>query len=147
MATLNLVFLKIIQNLSSYLKKDHIPFELWVRKICINTIIDEFRRHHTYKKLIETSGFENHDEHRFSDEKTEHHLDREEILLAINQLPEMNRTVFNLYVIDGYKHDEIAGLLGISPSTSKVHLFRARKILQGLIEELKKKNSIKSILS
>ena len=49
----------------------------------------------------------------------------------------MNRAVFNLYVIDGYKHEEIGKLLGISSSTSKVHLHRAKKTLRELIGEIR----------
>jgi RNA polymerase sigma-70 factor (ECF subfamily) len=147
MATLNLVFLKVIQNLKSYLKKDHIPFELWVRRIAVNTIIDEYRKHDNYKRMIDT-GLDAHEERAYADEEKEFEINEEQILTAVNQLPEMNRAVFNLYVIDGYKHEEIAGLLGISTSTSKVHLFRARKTLQNMLGEVKKRNqTVKSVLS
>lgn len=147
MATLNMVFLKVIKNLSSYLKKDHIPFEVWVRRITINTIIDEFRKDSTYRKIIDQGSIE-HFEENHSDERPELSIDTEEILLAVNQLPEMNRQVFNLYVIDGYKHDEIAGMLGISPSTSKVHLFKARRILRQMVDDFNKNSeTVKRVLS
>jgi RNA polymerase sigma-70 factor (ECF subfamily) len=65
---------------------------------------------------------------------------------AIENLPAMSRTVFNLYAIDGYKHEEIAGMLGISSGTSKAHLFRARKKLQEMLSELKKKAITKTVV-
>jgi len=68
-------------------------------------------------------------------------LSREEILNQIQTLPAGYRTVFNLYVVEGYNHEEIAQMLGISPGTSKSQLSRARKILKEQIELLKKRCS------
>ena len=141
MSALNMSFVKIIRNVNSFLKKEkEIPFELWIRRITINHIIDEFRKNKTYK--------ENHDLRDLQEAEYMHPnydpaLEKaklEEILFAIDRLPEMNRTVFNLFVLDGYKHEEIAGMLKISANTSKVHLHRAKKKLQEFLElEWKKK--------
>jgi RNA polymerase sigma-70 factor (ECF subfamily) len=60
-------------------------------------------------------------------------LQAEEIYQMIQKLPTASRTVFNLYVIDGYKHKEISELLNISVGTSKWHLSNARKELQQMI--------------
>ncbi|MES1250245.1 MAG: sigma-70 region 4 domain-containing protein, partial [Chitinophaga rupis] len=57
-------------------------------------------------------------------------LNEEELLQLINQLPEGYRVVFNLYVLEGYSHDEIAELLGIKPATSRSQLAKARRMLQ-----------------
>ena len=74
-------------------------------------------------------------------EEEEELYDKEELQHAISQLPPMSRAVFNLYAIDGYKHEEIAQLLGISSGTSKSHLFRAKKKLRELLTEFKKKTN------
>ena len=62
----------------------------------------------------------------------------QEIQQAIEQLPPMCKTVFNLHAVDGFKHDEIASMLGISTGTSKAHLYKARKKLQEMLTEVKK---------
>jgi len=141
MSAVNVVYVKIIKNLPAYIKKrDNIPFELWIRRIAINHIVDEFRKNKAYKEHLDFR--ELHDaEHLHptadpgvSKEKLE------EINEAIEKLPQMNKTVFNLYVVDGYKHEEIAQMLHISSGTSKVHLHRARlKLKEMLKNEWKKK--------
>jgi RNA polymerase sigma-70 factor (ECF subfamily) len=60
-------------------------------------------------------------------------FNQEKIQSAVRKLSPMSRAVFNLYVVDGYKHEEIAGMLEISPNTSKVHLHRAKKQLKQLL--------------
>ena len=70
------------------------------------------------------------------------HLEYEEILELLNKLPEGYRTVFNLYVIEGYKHKEIAELLGVSINTSKSQLLLARRRLREMFK--KKYNQCKS---
>jgi RNA polymerase sigma-70 factor (ECF subfamily) len=66
----------------------------------------------------------------------------EEILLAIDQLSTMSRAVFNLFVVDGYGHEEIGKMLNISSGTSKAHLHNARKKLKAFLEEEWKKKVI-----
>ena len=64
---------------------------------------------------------------------------REELATAIAQLPKGYGMVFNMYVIEGYKHKEIAEQLGIDLNTSKSQLSRARKYLQGILENMSKR--------
>lgn len=145
MSALNLAFVKIIKNLSSYLQKEQeVPFELWIRRITINHIVDEYRKNKIYK--------DSRDNRELQDSEYLHpHYDPglekaklEEILFAIDKLPAMNKAVFNLFVLDGYKHEEIAGMLKISPNTSKVHLHRAKKKLQEFLESEWKKKHVTS---
>ena len=145
MSALNMVFVKIVKNISSYMPKENsIPFELWIRRITINHIVDEFRKNKVYR--------ENHDSRDLQEEEYLHpHYDPaleraklEEILFAIDRLPAMNRAVFNLFVLDGYKHEEIAGMLKISTNTSKVHLHRAKKKLQEFLEHEWNKKQVTS---
>jgi len=141
MSALNMVFVKIVKNIGAYVNKENeVPFELWIRRITVNHIIDEFRKNKSFR--------ESHDTRDMHEEEYIHpHYDPalekaklEEILYAIDKLPAMNRAVFNLFVMDGYKHEEIASMLQISANTSKVHLHRAKKKLQEFLEnEWKKK--------
>ncbi|MBK8364367.1 MAG: RNA polymerase sigma factor [Bacteroidetes bacterium] len=143
MAALNMVFYKMVKNISTYIPKaKDVPFELWARRIAINYIIDEFRKNSNYKRLIETTEVSYYENNLTVEEEIEHTIDKEKIIEAVDQLPEMNKAVFNLYVIDGYKHEEIGKLLGISSSTSKVHLHRAKKALRTLIDEIRKNDRI-----
>ena len=72
-----------------------------------------------------------------SSNKGASNLEVEEILVALEKLPKKSRLVFNLYLIEGYSHKEIAGLLKISIGTSKWHLSTSRK---SVIKELEAKN-------
>ncbi len=143
MSALNMVFYKMVKNISSYLTKTKdVPFELWARRIAINYIIDEFRKNSNYKRLIESAEVSSFENNLITEEDLDHSIEKEKIIEAVDKLPEMNKAVFNLYVIDGYKHEEIGKLLGISSSTSKVHLHRAKKALRALIDEIRKNDHI-----
>lgn len=144
-SSLNQIYLKVVKNMSSYLKKSEtVPFDLWTRRIAINHVIDEFRRNNKHKENIDYRELNDFEElHPISDPIIEEKL--EEILQAIDQLSNMNRTVFNLFVIDGYGHEEIAKMLKISSGTSKAHLHNARKKLREMLEvEWKKKVLIRN---
>lgn len=145
MSALNLAFVKIIKNIHSYIQKEkNIPFELWIRRITINHIVDEFRRNKSYRELQDLRDFQ---EVEFLHPQYDPALEKaklEEILFAIDKLPAMNRAVFNLFVLDGYKHEEIAAMLKISANTSKVHLHRAKKKLQEFLESEWKKKHVTS---
>lgn len=148
-AALNHVFVKIIKNISAYLKKsENIPFELWVRRIAINHIVDEFRRNKRYRESLDYRELnEAEDLHPVTHSAAFDSEQLEEIQDAIKQLPEMNRAVFNLFVVDGYRHDEIAEMLHISAGTSKTHLHRAKKKLRELLEnEWKEKPMIRNTI-
>lgn len=138
MATLNMIFVKLVTGTSDYLRRfSEVPYEQWLRRVSINFIIDEFRKQKRYRDLV--GLYEETPSEQLQHEKPEEIYDKEELMIAISQLPPMSRTVFNLYAIDGYRHDEIAELLGISSGTSKSHLFKARKKLQEALVNVKKK--------
>jgi RNA polymerase sigma factor (sigma-70 family) len=147
-SALNHIYLKIIRNMGSFLKKEkNVPFDLWSRRIAINHIIDEFRKNIRHKENIDYRDLHFSEEmHPFTDPVIEKEK-LEEILIAIDQLSQMSRTVFNLFVIDGYGHEEIAKMLKISSGTSKAHLHNARKKLQEMLEtKWKKKVMISNTL-
>lgn len=140
-SALNQVYVKMIRNMNSYLKKkDTVPFELWMRKIAINHVVDEFRKNKKFREQIDLRDVHESEE---SHPSVQPHLEAEQleqIREAIGQLSEMNRAVFNLFVVDGYGHDEIADMLKISAGTSKAHLHRAKKRLRELLAKEKKIN-------
>ena len=147
-SSLNQVYVKIIKNISTYIKKsESIPFELWIRRIAINHIIDEFRKNKKrfesldYREILEAEELHPVTTPDVGSDKLE------EILEAINELPDVNRAVFNLFVVDGYKHEEIAKMLNITTGTSKAHLHRAKKKLRELLEnEWKKKRVMHNLV-
>ena len=131
---LNKAFYKILKNLEKY--SDNIPFEAWIRRITINTVIDEYRKNKKEKidyveEPMQVAPITQMD-YNAADQK----FDAEELQMMINQLPPISKKVFNLYVIDGYNHKEIAEQLDMSEGTSKWHLSSARKKLKELIIKL-----------
>lgn len=136
-AVLNTGFLKILKGLSKY--QSSVPFEAWIRRIMINTIIDEFRRDRKVRELIEYKDFTNLPENESTQldfNKADQQFDAEQLEALIRRLPPVSQKVFNLFAIDGYSHMEIGEMLGISNGTSKWHLSSARKKLQEMMQEL-----------
>ncbi|MFT5185766.1 MAG: RNA polymerase sigma factor (sigma-70 family) [Flavobacteriales bacterium] len=128
-------FLKIITNLDKY--KTKVPFELWCRRVMINSIIDDYRKGKQYKENIELKAREEMarmqaNEPVLSDSQEEM-LDL--IKTKMGFLPPVTSKVFNLYAIDGYKHHEIASLLNISEGTSMWHYSIAKKKIRQMIND------------
>ncbi len=134
-AVLNMGFLKILNKLHTY--QAHIPFEAWIRRIMINTLIDEYRKNKRYKDKIAYTDFKdtNNYEGYIDFNEADRHFDAEAIEAIIHQLPEMSRQVFNLFAIDGYSHKEVSNMLNISEGTSKWHVSFARKRIKQLLVE------------
>jgi RNA polymerase sigma factor (sigma-70 family) len=126
------VFVKIYRNIQSYHHDG--SFEGWLRRIAVNTSITNYRRNlkHAYQDDID-EVVARHDEPLHWEELE---FTAEEMMGCIQQLPSGYRTVFNLYVIEGYMHKEIADMLGIDVNTSKSQLSRAKTYLQRELREL-----------
>jgi RNA polymerase sigma factor (sigma-70 family) len=130
--TLNMGFLKILKNLSSY--RHEVPFKAWIRRVMVNTLIDEYRKNKREKERV-TYVEEYYDNSDFSDvNEALGRISYKQLLTQINLLPEATKKVFNLYAIDGYSHKEIGEMLLISEGTSKWHLNSARQKLKEYIE-------------
>jgi RNA polymerase sigma factor (sigma-70 family) len=130
---LNTAFFKIFKSIHNYLPIDSLS--AWMAKIVFHTAIDHIRQIIKYRNTVFYNDFlpENPTENdALSD------LAVEEIYALIQELPPATKVVFSLYVIDGYKHQEIATMLNISEGTSKWHLSEARKVLKQRIEALPK---------
>ncbi len=125
-------FIRIFNNIHQF--KFEGSFEGWMRRIVVNVALKHLQK----KKLQFSEIKENHADIPAIQAYAYNHLGEEEILKLINQLPEGYKIVFNLNVIEGYSHEEIAKLLNIQPSTSRSQLVKARKMLQQQILQLQK---------
>lgn len=136
-AILNLSFLKILLGLSKY--KKEIPFKLWVRKVTINTVIDEFRKNKKMKEATMNVDFQNDYEIKDYYVVNEYinKADADAIYKLIKVLPEMPQKVFNLFVVDGFEHSEIAKMLNIPSGTSRWYLSLAKEELKKQIQKKK----------
>ena len=126
---LNDSFLKVLKNIKKY--KDEFSFKPWFKKIIINTAIDYYRKNARFASMLEIEEAENED---FNIEQIDT-LAYADLKKVLDKLPEMYRLVFNLYEIEGYTHNEIAGKLAINVSTSRSYLTRAKKKLRVLVEK------------
>ena len=133
-AVMNQAFLQIFKSLENYMEGG--SFQGWMSTITFRTTMDQVRFEQRYQErvLLDTR------EPQPLDNQAEAQLAAEDIFRYIQQLPDHLRVVFNLYVIDGYKHEEIASLLGITLSASKWRLAKARESLQQVLEPLYNQN-------
>jgi len=122
-------FVKIFDKIQQF--KSEGSFEGWIRRIVVNEALTFLRRNRSM--YLETELEQADREPDYS--ALSDHLEAEDLLKMIQELPTGYRIVFNLYAIDGYSHKEIADQLGISENTSKSQLSRARTFLQKLLIE------------
>ena len=123
-------FMKVFVNLQNFEKKG--SFEGWIRRIMVNECISYIR----VQKKTEFIDDENYFTESFNNIESKFAIN--DIQYLIDQLPDGYKMIFNLYCIEGYKHQEIAKMLHITEGTSKSQLSHARKILQQQI--IKSKN-------
>lgn len=120
-------FIKVFKKLDSFRSEG--SFEGWVRRIFVNTAIEHFRRKRYLMPVTEKE--ENTIEGKYVSVLDE--LAEKDILALVQELSPGYRTVFNMYVVEGYTHKEIADMLNISEGTSKSQLSRAKVILQEMV--------------
>ncbi|NEU08208.1 RNA polymerase sigma factor [Flavihumibacter sp. R14] len=120
----NDAFIKVFKSISQF--ESEKTFKPWLRKIIVNTAIDRRRKDMKllYQADLETAG------NVSTNPGAIENLQASDILKLLNRLPEIHRTVFNLYEIDGYSHEEIGQMLGIPASSSRVNLSRAKEKLR-----------------
>ena len=122
-------FLKVFTNIKLYGGSG--SFEGWVRKVIINTALDYIRKN---KKLIQYANSdyveENAEEIKEEENNEDLNISTTDIMQAVQQLPTAYRTVFNMFVVDGFSHQEIAEQLGINIGTSKSNLSKAKMHLK-----------------
>jgi RNA polymerase sigma factor (sigma-70 family) len=118
-------FLKVFQFLHQF--RDEGSLEGWIRKIIVNCALQRLR---SQSRLTPVVDIDPHKEQFVLQENIESRISSKELLQLVMSLPPAYKLVFNLYVFDGYKHREIAEILGISEGTSKSNLSDARTFLQ-----------------
>lgn len=118
-------FIKIFNSIRSLQKAESL--NSWLRQTVVRTAINYYHRNKKYNWQEDTAGLEigNEDYSTLLSG-----IDNKMLLSMINQLPDGYRTVFNLYIVDGYTHPEIAELLGINESTSRTQLHKAKAQLK-----------------
>jgi RNA polymerase sigma-70 factor (ECF subfamily) len=129
-------FMKVFDKLGQF--KFEGSFEGWIRKIVVNTALKKYTLSRYDKEVV---GYELKDRDETGagmEPAAYNHLTEKDLLDLINRLPDGYRLIFNLYVIEGYQHDEIATMLNIQPGTSRSQLVKARGMLQKQILELQK---------
>ena len=127
-AILNQSFYKVYKNIEKYDTK--LDFKPWFKTIVVNSSLDYLRSN---RKMAHHDTLEDNTTNISIDPTAMSDLSYEDMLSVINELPTAYRAVFNLYVIDGFKHHEIAEKLGITVSTSKSNLSRAKSNLRKMM--------------
>ena len=107
-------------------------FEQWMKRIMINTAINNYRKN---LKHYFHADIDDVDEHTMIQQETAENYSTRDLMKVLQQLPEGYRVVFNLYAVEGFKHHEIARMLNITVGTSKSQLSKARRMLQGKIKK------------
>lgn len=125
---LNDSFLKVFSHLDRYDPEQ--AFKSWLRRIVVNTAIDHHRKNHRYNANTDLETVEMAEEESYPTLNP-----NEDILPLIQQLSPQYRTVFNLYVMEGYDHKEIAETLNITVNTSRSNLMRAKLRLKELLQQ------------
>lgn len=130
-------FITIFKKIDQYKNKG--SFEGWLKRVTINTVLQKYRSEKVFDIINENVI-----------DEVELDVDEESIsidylLRIIQELPDRYRLVFNLYVLDGYSHKDIADMLDINIGTSKSNLARARQILKQTIEDYKTTQSLQSL--
>lgn len=127
-------FIKVFSKIGQF--KFEGSFEGWIRKIVVNTALKKYSLIRYSKEL---TGYElNESNEAQADPVAYGHLTEKDLLVLINALPDGYRLIFNLYVIEGFQHEEIAVMLGIQAGTSRSQLVKARNMLQKQILQLQK---------
>jgi RNA polymerase sigma-70 factor (ECF subfamily) len=133
-------FIRAFMNISQY--KGNGSFEGWMRRVMVTTCINYFNKYNSkltleFRDHLEKISYENgHSKHNTGDDNSPvvSKMNSEALLQLVQQLPPAYRMIFNLHIIDGYSHVEIAKQLNISEGTSRSNLLKARKKLIELIK-------------
>ena len=128
-------FIKIFKKISQF--KGEGSFEGWMKRVVVNTAlkkytVSRYTKEFSVEEVKDTVLPDSNDVPAFN------HLKEKDLLVLIHNLPDGYRLIFNLYVIEGFQHDEIANMLGIHAGTSRSQLVKARQMLQREIIQIQK---------
>lgn len=121
-------FFKIFTNIHQY--KGAGSFEGWMKRIAVNESLMLLRKNHNFRLTVEISNVDIP-----TQSAALNTLQERDLMDLLEKLPTGYRTIFNMYVVEGYKHREIAEILGISINTSKSQLILAKKRLRAFISD------------
>ena len=127
-------FFKVFDKISQFKRKG--SFEGWVRRIMVNTALKNHRKTSKMYAVVELDEARN----KAADTSILSQYGFEDLLKLIQSLPENYRVVFNLYIMEGYTHQEIAKMCGMAEGTSKSNLARARAMLKELLTKIEEKD-------
>ncbi|MBQ7163338.1 MAG: RNA polymerase sigma factor [Bacteroidales bacterium] len=126
-------FVKVFTHLQDF--KFEGSFDGWMRRIFVNTALEQLRKTAERPYMVDVEEARSLTDSDYSVMDT---MSAEEIMQCIQRLPAVYRTAFNMYAVDGYSHKEIAAAMGITESSSRVYLLRARQMLQEMIKKYRK---------
>ena len=123
-------FIKVYQKISQY--KSTGPLGGWIRMVMINTALIQIRKNKKWENTVDVTTAYNlsNNDYNVLDQ-----LSADELMRIISDMPDGYRTVFNLFVVEGYSHKEIADMLQITESTSKTQYRKARLYLKKILEK------------
>ncbi len=129
----NDAFIKVFNAISNF--NSDKPFKAWLRTILVNTAIDRRRKDLKFQLNVELENVT-----LASGATAIENLNAQDILKLMKELPPIQLTIFNLYEIDGYSHDEIGQILSIPVSSSRVYLSRAKEKLRNVLRSEEQKH-------
>ena len=122
-------FIKVFEKIGQF--KNEGSFEGWLKRVCVNQCLDILKK----EKSQFSEDIDNYTQLPSQAVDVNSEISAKNLMQLLMRLPVGYRTVFNLYAIEGYSHAEIATLLNINENTSKSQLFKARKWLQGQLNQ------------
>jgi RNA polymerase sigma factor (sigma-70 family) len=136
----NTAFISMVNGLHQY--NSAYPFGAWLRRIVINTILNEYRKNNRLKSRVSFIDQDELARMKVGDQADLSEFDIDRLALikdCLPLLPPMTSQVFNLFMIDGYSHKEISAMLNISEGTSAWHINEAKQRIKSLIEKRRSK--------
>jgi len=127
-------FIKIFFNIKDFTGTG--SFIGWLRKVAVNTAITHYHKNLKFRYCVEIEEFTSTETGIASFE--EDFFTSDELYKVLNELPAGYRMVFNLYAVEGYKHKEIAEMLGIDMNTSKSQYSRAKAVIRDKLNTLRR---------
>jgi RNA polymerase sigma-70 factor (ECF subfamily) len=124
-------FIKMFRNMNNY--RGDGSLEGWIRRIMVHCAISRYRK---LKPMVLVDDFAAENSMPMSKSYNDNGLEAKDLMKLIQKLPKTYRSVFNMYAIEGYSHQEIGSSLGMSELLSRTTLYRARNILKDMISQL-----------
>ena len=124
MEIVNDSYMKVLENLGAYDSSK--SFKAWYSRILVNTSIDNYRRNLKHSSSVSIDNIDKEEQ----EPEIDIELSVNDILKIFSRIPEQYKVTFNLFEIEGYSHEEIGKLLGVTTSTSRSNLARAKKMVR-----------------